>query len=123
MRKIIQRSLVHRAIRSNAPLEGLGAFCRVPLEAVVRPLLFGNTQLPSNEFTEAVLDLHVPWHGRLFPSVRVSVDVVFTAMPLEVATGPHELTNELRPFHVTSTDISLVLRPGRFTSSTSPIMS
>jgi hypothetical protein len=120
---MIQRSLVHRAVRSNAPLEGLGAFCRVPLEAVVRPLLFGNTQLPSNEFTEAVLDLHVPWHGRLFPSARVSVDVVFTAMPLEVATGPHELTNELRPFHVTSTDISLVLRPGRFTSSTSPIMS
>jgi hypothetical protein len=84
---MIQRSLVHRAVRSNAPLEGLGAFCRVPLEAVVRPLLFGNTQLPSNEFTEAVLDLHVPWHGRLFPSARVSVDVVFTAMPLEVATG------------------------------------
>jgi hypothetical protein len=106
-----------------APLEGCGAFCRVPLEAVVRLLLFGNTQLPSNEFTEAVLDLHVPWHGRLFPSARVSVDVVFTAMPLEVATGPHELTNEPRPFHVTSTDISLVLRPGRFTSSTSPIMS
>ncbi len=73
--------------------------------------------------TEALFNFRVPGHRRLPTAVRVTVDVVSAAMSFEIASRPDELTNELGPFHATSTEISLLFIPGRLTVSVSPIIS
>ncbi len=77
----------------------------------------------SNELTEALSNFRVPGHRRLLTAVRVTVDVMSAAMPFEIASGPDELTNELDPFHATSTEISLLFIPDRLTVSVSSIIS
>jgi hypothetical protein len=85
--------------------------------------LFNKIQLLSDEFTEALPDFGMPRNGSLLAGTRVGVDVVSTAMPLEIAARPLEITNEVRSLHLTSTEISLVLMPGRLAVSVSSIMS
>jgi hypothetical protein len=45
-------------------------------------------KLLTDQITQAILDLHVPWHRRLAAIGWIDVDVMSLAVTLKFATGP-----------------------------------
>lgn len=78
-------------------------------------------QLPHNEPHEGVFDLGVTGDGSLPAGGGIGVDVVATAMALEVATVLDKEANEFRAFH-RSRRTSVVLAPAWATSEVSHII-
>jgi hypothetical protein len=79
-------------------------------------LLSGESQLTTDQFTQAVLYLPMAWHGSL-PSIGwVAVDIVSLAISQEEATGLDQLADEGLTLH-TSSSTCLTCEPVRTGSS------
>lgn len=57
------------------------------------------SQVLPDMLGEIVFDFCVSGHRLLLASLRIEIDVVAGAGPEEYAAVPHQLTNELPPFH------------------------
>lgn len=71
--------------------------------------LASDTELPANHPTKRFFDFGVPRHRCLAAVLWIGVDVVTTAMAQQVASGAHELTDEMPAFQAIATKIALVL--------------
>jgi hypothetical protein len=61
----------------------------------------------ADEIAEAVADFRMPWDGGLAAGLRIEVEVVPGAMPMEHASGRLQFADKFPPLH-TGTSISLV---------------
>jgi len=64
-----------------------------------------NAKLCSNQIAKAFLDLRMSWHRRFFPAFLIDINIVPSAMPFQVATGPDQFPYKVMSFQI-STPIS-----------------
>jgi hypothetical protein len=69
--------------------------------------LLADAQLFADQFVQADFDFHMARDGRFSAVCGVDIDIVPLAVPIKLAPGFFQISNELTAFH-TWTSISLV---------------
>ena len=74
--------------------------------------LSSHPELLTDEFAKTLFDLRMARHGSLLSSIRIGINVVPTAVSLEVTAGGDKLAYKLPALHATSRVIPFVLAAG-----------